>query len=116
MIAVRINLARGCGVLSALLPLMLMSTAVNADAKPREFTVEIAKMRFGPVPKGMRTGDVLIWVNRDVVPHTATANDKSFDVIIPSRQSRRMVLRRAGSYAVVCTYHPGMSTTLVVAR
>jgi plastocyanin len=87
-----------------------------ADAAPaRTHRIEMANMRFGPVPAGIRAGDVIIWINRDVIPHTATARDGGFDVDLPPRQSRRMTVRRAGSMAFYCRYHPGMRGTLAVA-
>ena len=90
------------------------TAAVAAEA--RVHTVVMGSMRFGPVPPGIRAGDVILWVNRDVVPHTATARDGSFDVNVPARQSRRMTVRRAGSFAFYCKYHPGMRGALVAAR
>ena len=73
-------------------------------------------MRFGPVPANIKAGDTIVWVNRDIVPHTATARNGSFDVVIPSRRSANMVVGRAGTIAFYCRYHPGMRGSLVVAR
>ena len=85
-------------------------------AQPRVHTVVMANMRFGAVPAGIKAGDVIVWVNRDIVPHTATARDGSFNVVLPARQSRRMTVRRAGSLAFYCRYHPGMAGSLSVSR
>jgi plastocyanin len=68
------------------------------------------------VPAGVKAGDTVIWVNRDMVPHTATARDGSFDVVLAGRQSRQMRVTRSGTFAVYCRYHPAMRITLAVAR
>lgn len=87
-----------------------------AAAGPRTHRIEMRNMRFGPVPANIKAGDTIVWVNRDVVPHTATARDRSFEVIVPSRRSANMVVRRAGTFPIYCRYHPAMTGSLVVAR
>jgi plastocyanin len=72
-------------------------------------------MRFGPVPANIRAGDSIVWINRDIVAHTATARNGSFDVVLPSRGSATTVLPRAGTIAFYCRYHPGMRGSLAVA-
>lgn len=76
-------------------------------------TVVIAKMRFGPLPKDVRAGDVILWVNKDVVKHTATARDRSFNLDLAAGASGKTVIRNAGSIAFYCIYHPGMKGVLV---
>jgi plastocyanin len=73
-------------------------------------------MRFGPVPPIIKAGDTIVWVNRDIVAHTATARNGSFDVVIPSGQSATMVIRQAGTIPFYCRYHPAMRGSLVAAR
>ena len=87
-----------------------------AHSAPRLHRIFIQAMRFGPVPAGIRAGDTILWVNRDVVPHTATARDRSFDVTLAANSSARMTARRTGTFAVYCRYHPTMTARLAVAR
>jgi plastocyanin len=105
-------------VFAALLPALIPWTPgfPAGAAQPRVHRIVMANMRFGPVPAGISAGDVILWVNRDMVRHTATARDGGFDVDLPARQSRRMTVSRAGSMAVYCRYHPAMRATLVAAR
>ena len=88
----------------------------QAVAAPRVHTVVIAKMKFGPVPAGIRAGDTIVWVNRDPVKHTATARDRSFNVDLPPGKSGRTIVRRIGASAFYCIYHPGMKGTLTVGK
>lgn len=82
---------------------------------PREIVVVMDNMNFGSLPKDAKVGDVIVWDNRDTVQHTATARDGSFDVRLQPGKKGRTVLRKAGSIAVYCIYHPMMRATLRVA-
>ena len=84
--------------------------------KATTHTITMNDVKFGPVPAGIRVGDTVVWDNRDIVPHTATARDGSFDVVIPAGRSARTVMRKAGTIAFYCRYHPDMTGRLVVSR
>ena len=89
--------------------------ALPAAARPRTHTIVMEKMRFGPSPAGMRVGDTVVRVNRDLFRHTATAADRSFDVDLAPGASGRTLLRAAGRLAYVCRFLPGMTGQLTVA-
>jgi len=95
--------------------LALSAPGVAAPASPAEHVIVMRQMRFSDSPANLRVGDAIVWVNRDVVAHTATARDRGFDVELQPNQSRRIVLRRAGAIAFYCRYHPAMTGTLRVA-
>jgi plastocyanin len=78
--------------------------------------VSIQQMAFGPTPTGLRVGDTIEWVNNDIFVHSATARDKSFDVELKPKARVRTKLKRAGTAAFYCRYHPGMTGRLVVAN
>ena len=103
---------------AALLVLLPVAGGSAGAAKggPRTHTVTMDQVRFGAVAAGLKVGDTVVWDNRDIVPHTATARDGSFDVVIAPGHSARTVMRRAGTIAVYCRYHPHMTGRLVVAR
>jgi plastocyanin len=104
-------------LLSALAALALAGNVPASAAPPasHEHVIAIAGMHFGAVPAGLRVGDTVLWVNRDIVVHSATARDRSFDVTLQPRQSVRVTLRRAGNVAFFCRFHPAMQGTLPVA-
>lgn len=79
-----------------------------------EYTVVIDRMQFGPVPPGLHPGDIIIWRNDDILRHTATAEDESFDIDLPAGETVSMVVELAGTFAFFCRFHPGMTGTLVV--
>ncbi len=88
----------------------------QAEAAPTVHTIVIAKMKFGPAPRNLRVGDTIVWVNRDMFRHTATARNRSFNLDLKPSASARMVVRQAGTTPFYCTFHPGMTGQLVAAR
>lgn len=90
-------------------------TASPAAARAKTHTIVMEGMKFGPSPTGMRVGDTLIWVNRDMFRHTATARNRSFDVDLLPGASGRTILRTGGNIAYICRFHPGMIGQLSIA-
>src|SRR4051794_1012842 len=45
----------------------------------RSVKVEIVEYTYGPDPVTVQAGGKVIWLNQDTAPHTATADDGSFD-------------------------------------
>lgn len=92
------------------------AAALPAAAVARTHTIVIDRMQFGPSPAGLRVGDTIVWVNRDLFRHTATARNQSFDIDLAPGASGRTVLRAAGNIPYICRFHPGMTGVLTVAR
>ena len=102
-------------LLAAAMPAIALALVPEA-AEAKTHTIVVEKMRFGPAPAGLRVGDTIVWVNRDPVRHTATARDKSFNVDLPPNARGKTVLKRAGTIAFYCVFHPAMKGALRVAR
>ena len=106
--------------LPRLWPVLLAGAALAAApasayaAKPAVHTVTLAQMSFGKVPGSIRVGDSIEWVNDDIFVHSATAQDKSFDVELKPKAHARTVFRKAGRFAFTCRDHPGMKGVVVV--
>jgi plastocyanin len=101
-------------VLAAFAAASSVVPATPADAAGKEAVVTIANMRYGSIPAGLKVGDTIVWKNNDSVPHTVTARNKSFDVRLNPKQSKRMTLTKSGSFAFYCVYHVQMRGTLNV--
>ena len=84
-------------------------------AEPHVRVVTVDKLAFGPAPEGLHVNDVVEWSNADILRHTATAVDGSFDVDLPPGGKGRTLLRRAGVFPYTCRFHPGMKGRLEVA-
>jgi len=96
-----------------------MAAAISAHAAQVEWlsTVEhvlpIQSFVYGQLAVPPRIGDTLTWVNKDIVPHTATADDGSWDSgeIAPGdRWSMTLTADTAPAY--YCVFHPHMKATL----
>ena len=83
--------------------------------KPKTHTVTIEGMRFQPEMLTVERGDTIVWVNKDLVPHTATSKAGNFDSkLIEADKSWKHTVRKKGDYAYICTFHPTMKAILQV--
>jgi plastocyanin len=81
----------------------------------RVHVIVVDKMQYGPMPTGVRAGDIIEWVNRDILEHSATARDGHFDVDLKPGASGR-ITAAAGSLEFFCRFHPTMTGTVVVVK
>jgi plastocyanin len=97
--------------------LILCAMAVFAvdQRKSKTHTVTIEGMRFQPEMLTVERGDTIVWVNKDLVPHTATSKAGNFDSkLIEADKSWRYTVRNKGDFAYICTFHPTMKAMLQV--
>jgi plastocyanin len=78
--------------------------------------VTIKDFKYAPPSISVSVGDTITWTNQDVAPHTATANDGSFDTGSLSKgKSGSHTFTKAGSFPYICSIHPSMKGTVTVA-
>nr|WP_279635258.1 cupredoxin family copper-binding protein [Paraburkholderia lacunae] len=99
--------------------MMAMSLAGMSDAAAKTYVIVIEQMRFNPPVLTVHRGDRVVWVNRDLFPHTATAAATATPTAFDSHEiqpdaSWSYVARQAGSYPYLCTLHTTMRGTLIV--
>jgi plastocyanin len=83
--------------------------------KPKTHTVTIEGMRVQPETLTVERGDTIVWVNKDLVPHTATSKAGNFDSkLIEADKSWKYTVRKKGDFAYICTFHPTMKAMLQV--
>ena len=74
----------------------------GADAAPVVHTVTIDGFEFHPPEVTVGKGDVVVWVNKDPVPHTATAKGAALDSgSIAASGSFRFTATREGRFDYV---------------
>jgi plastocyanin len=101
--------------------------AASAKPKPRrsgdaprataaaDTGVTISDFQFAPASVTIDVGDTVTWTNDGPTPHSATADDGSFDTgIFNAGQSRSNTFDQAGTFAYFCTPHPNMRGTITV--
>lgn len=108
------HLWRGLLAGAALAAAPASGLAAGRQSAPSIYIVTLAQMKFGPIPKSIRVGDSIEWVNRDIFVHSATAADGSFDVELKPKAHLWTTFHHTGAYRFACRYHPGMTGTLVV--
>jgi len=83
---------------------------------PTTHTVEIRGMEFHPAVLTVAAGDTVIWINRDIVPHTATASGRrTWDTgQLLQGQTGRYIARARGTARYACTLHPTMHGKLII--
>jgi plastocyanin len=93
-----------------------VSVAAGDRSKRTTHTITIEGMKFEPEALTVTAGDTVVWVNKDLVAHTATSSDAGiFDSkLIAPGKSWKLTVRKKGDFAYTCTYHPAMKATLHV--
>jgi plastocyanin len=78
--------------------------------------VTIKNFAFSPGSVSVHVGDTITWTNQDDAPHTATAKNGSFNTgILQKGKSGSHTFTSAGTIAYICSVHPNMHGTVVVA-
>ena len=89
--------------------------AAQGRGKPRTHKVVMEGMLFKPAVLTINAGDSVLWLNSDIVEHTATAADNSWDSkLVAPQKSWKHIFKTKKSFDYVCKYHPTMKGTLVV--
>lgn len=77
--------------------------------------IEIHRMKFQTISLNVKVGDKVTWINKDLVPHTATANDKSWDSgRLGKGESFSLVITDQTSLDYFCFYHRQMKAKLTL--
>ena len=95
--------------------LCIAGVGASGRAVPKTHTVTIEGMRFQPQTLTVSSGDTIVWVNKDLVPHTATSKAGGFDSqTIQADESWKYTAGTKGEFAYICAFHPAMKATLRV--
>jgi len=99
---------------AALVAVALLAVSASAVMAANR-NVQIADFAFGRASVTVREGDTVTWSNSDEAPHTATADDGSFDTgVMDPGQSASVTFQNAGTYTYFCAIHPSMTAWVVV--
>ena len=94
------------------LGLLLLSCSrgnpVPQPPPPQTHSVTIEGFRFAPEDLTVRPGDTIVWTNKDLFAHTATAEGKFDSGSIAANGSWRFTPGKTGEVAYICALHPTM--------
>ena len=92
-----------------------VSASRTTSAPIKTHTVVIENMRFSPEVLKVRVGDRVVFVNEDLVPHTATSErGPRFDSgLIEAGARWRVSPDNEGTTSYHCAFHPTMKGAIV---
>lgn len=92
---------------------MTGGTAATGGSAPE--AIEIADFAYAPETITVPAGTELRWTNDDGAPHTATADDGSFETGVLKRGDDAAIsLDDPGTYTYYCRFHAFMNGTIEV--
>jgi plastocyanin len=90
-----------------------LSAAERRGSKTHTVTVD--GMSFQPDDLTVASGDTVVWVNKDLVAHTATSETGGFDSsAIQPEESWKVAFKKKGEFPYFCRLHPTMQAMLRV--
>jgi plastocyanin len=89
---------------------VVMAGPVRAEV----IRVTMEQIAYTPAQISAYVGDTVEWNNKDIVAHTATARDNSWDVVIAPNGKNSIVLKSAGTVPYYCRFHPNMVGQITV--
>jgi plastocyanin len=91
------------------------SEAAPSGKAAKSEKVDIVEFTYQPDPVVVQTGGKVVWQNQDAAPHTATADDGSFDTgTIEKGKIGSETFKEAGTFTYFCEIHPTMHGTVEV--
>ena len=97
-----------------LAPVFQTGAGTSAYAAPSTHTLVIEGMKFVPETITVKRGDTIVWVNKDLFPHTATAQGIFDSGELAPNQTWKYTVSKPGKFPYICTLHPTMKATLIV--
>jgi plastocyanin len=105
----------GASALALALTAAALSACGAGPAAAADHTVEIRGLEFIPASIDVNPGDTITWINKDVMPHTATSDNGAWDsgnIAAGAEYTLSVESDFAGGYT--CTYHPTMTGEISV--
>ncbi len=88
----------------------------KASEKQANVTVKIRDFKYEPAILKINADETVKFINEDEEPHTATAENSSFDSKgLDTNQSFTYTFTKIGSYPYICALHPYMKGNITVA-
>jgi plastocyanin len=97
--------------ITAIVALALLTVAAPKPA----LVIHLSDFSFKPASATVSVGDTVEFINDDSFPHTVTAANGAFDSgNLDENKSWSYTFKKAGTYALTCSYHPNMKGMLTV--
>ena len=111
----RRHVAIGLALVACALVLALPLRGAKDGRRQAVHTVVIDATNFAPKFVHAKVGDRIVWVNKDLLVHTATAKRGAFDSKeIQAGKSWSFIATGSGQFDYKCALHPTMKGSLLV--
>lgn len=101
---------------AAIFVIAFAAPSLFAAAAPA-VTVDITKFTYAPKEITVAPGTRIVWINRDEVPHTVTAKDKTIDSkAMDSGDKFEHTFISEGDFEYFCVVHPFMTGVVHVRK
>ena len=104
--------------LQALAPALIVLAIAGATAgcghRPTTHRVVVDATKFTPEVLTVTAGDTVLWINKDLFPHTATSQGRFDSGPINPGNSWQYTITDKGEIDYICTLHPTMKGKLRV--
>jgi plastocyanin len=101
-------------VIIAILATAFVTFAADNQPSPA-VEVKIDNFSFSPATITVPVGTTVRWTNRDDIPHTVVADDKSFkSKPLDTDEQFTYTFTKPGIYPYFCSIHPRMTAKVVV--
>jgi plastocyanin len=97
-------------------PIAITDLPLEAETPAAARDVGIDNFSFSPATISVAPGTTVRWTNRDDIPHTVVADDRSFkSAVLDTDGQFARQFRQPGTFKYFCSIHPRMTGTVVVA-
>ncbi|GGX54075.1 hypothetical protein GCM10007385_22840 [Tateyamaria omphalii] len=91
-----------------------LKTGAASASGPVTHIVRIKRFAFVPEQIKVNVGDTIQWINEDLAPHTATADDFEWDTgELVQNQVAKVVVTDDMQTSYFCVFHPHMKGRIV---
>lgn len=112
---VRAWLLLGAAALALVIAFAIAVVAGADGPQPARYEIAMRAFAFEPGVLEANAGDTLVWINHDVVPHTATSGEGGIDSgLVAPGASWSFVVPAVAHLAYSCLFHPTMTGTISV--
>ncbi len=98
-----------------MLPILILVYGCNSKVKstPQTHVIEIKDMKFQPAELKIHQGDTVIWINKDIVAHDVTEENKAWaSPPLNADATWKKAITKSESY--YCSIHVVMKGILIV--
>lgn len=93
-----------------------VASPLAVEHRPKRHVVEIRGFEFRPAVLEVAAGDTVVWINRDLAPHTATGTGNArWDTgTLSEGEQGSYIAEGEGEQPYYCELHPIMKGKLIV--